>query len=879
MVRKASVWVMATVCLVSAFCSCAWAKYGGGNGTAAKPYLIYSAEHLKEMADHYGDWGHDVYWKLMADINLASSTVVLKPIGTWDRQFEGNIDGNGKTISHLQMTVTSGDYVGLFGYAAADIHDVTLTDVRIEAPQSTYVGALAGGSTRPVKRCHVVGGTVVGLNNVGGLMGTNIGVVSRCHTTCSVSGGDGVGGLLGWNRGVEAANQCFASGSVTGQQRVGGLVGRNTRALRDCYATGAVSANMSVGGLVGSGEAMEGPIWNCYARGKVSCTGPWSGGLAGMSALCFSCYWEAGSTTASSPYGLAKTTAQMRSAATFRGWGRGAAWTIAEGVDYPRLAWENRPSVPLATPAFPGNEGKGTAQSPYVIHTPDEFNAIGEFPGEWGAYYRLEADIDLAPLGTTCRNIGGEHARFTGTFDGAGHTIANFTCPTSIYYQHAGLFGYAYGATIKGLTLVNPRVESRAWVSAGPLAGVVYGGTVEKCGVQGGVVTGTLDIGGLVGVCSSATITQCYSTCQVAGWLSSQRIGGLVGRGERCNVSESYAAGRVQGDLYIGGFMGRLNSGSVSHCYSCGLTTGRPDAGGLIGTADKSSVSACFWDTLTSGCQLSAGGTGLTTTDMQTAATYVLAGWDFVGETANGTASIWCIEEGKGYPQFYQAPATPETPTTPETPVTPPQTWADDFEDGNAAPLWEAYQPYPDLVSLAEANGRLEVRTQGGVTAQTALYVAKGWSLDPNTDFYLKVNFRLEESDKGEGWVFIGLTPNPAEPLRYRVEMKAGDAGGGCVYGGVLTEEIGMAQWSAVRYSDMGTLYISYNVAKDELYRSFTGYGPANAWNTVTGLVKNRWKGKPLYVFLGGSFTDMPLADGSAWLDNFVVDSGSVSAQ
>ena len=29
------------------------------------------------------------------------------------------------------------------------------------------------------------------------------------------------------------------------------------------------------------------------------------------------------------------------------------------------------------------------------------------------------------------------------------------------------------------------------------------------------------------------------------------------------------------------------------------------------------------------------------------------AGWDFVGETANGTEDIWWIDEGKDYPHLW----------------------------------------------------------------------------------------------------------------------------------------------------------------------------------------------------------------------------------
>jgi hypothetical protein len=38
---------------------------------------------------------------------------------------------------------------------------------------------------------------------------------------------------------------------------------------------------------------------------------------------------------------------------------------------------------------------------------------------------------------------------------------------------------------------------------------------------------------------------------------------------------------------------------------------------------------------------------------MQTAATFLDAGWDFVGETENGTENIWWILEGQDYPRLW----------------------------------------------------------------------------------------------------------------------------------------------------------------------------------------------------------------------------------
>ncbi len=60
-----------------------------------------------------------------------------------------------------------------------------------------------------------------------------------------------------------------------------------------------------------------------------------------------------------------------------------------------------------------------------------------------------------------------------------------------------------------------------------------------------------------------------------------------------------------------------------------------------------------LWDAQISGQATSAGGTGKTTSEMQTAKTFLDAGWDFVGETTNGTEDIWWINEGKDYPRLW----------------------------------------------------------------------------------------------------------------------------------------------------------------------------------------------------------------------------------
>jgi hypothetical protein len=72
-----------------------------------------------------------------------------------------------------------------------------------------------------------------------------------------------------------------------------------------------------------------------------------------------------------------------------------------------------------------------------------------------------------------------------------------------------------------------------------------------------------------------------------------------------------------------------------------------------VGRKDYGTITTSFWDMQTSGQTTSDGGTGKTTTEMQTASTFLEADWDFVDEIANGTEDIWWILEGQDYPRLW----------------------------------------------------------------------------------------------------------------------------------------------------------------------------------------------------------------------------------
>jgi hypothetical protein len=186
----------------------------------------------------------------------------------------------------------------------------------------------------------------------------------------------------------------------------------------------------------------------------------------------------------------------------------------------------------------------------------------------------------------------------------------------------------------------------------GGLVGINNGGVIEQCYSTTEVIGGDDEgIGGLVGTNdNSGVISRCFATGDVLGLID---VGGLVGYNLSSDgiISDSYALGDVNAThLYAGGLVSG-NKGTIQRCFSAGLVKAGSQPGGLISHNHKTVVD-CFWDKETSDCNISDGGTGLTTAEMQQRSTFTDAGWDFVGETINGANDVWDICEGTNYPKF-----------------------------------------------------------------------------------------------------------------------------------------------------------------------------------------------------------------------------------
>lgn len=198
-------------------------------------------------------------------------------------------------------------------------------------------------------------------------------------------------------------------------------------------------------------------------------------------------------------------------------------------------------------------------------------------------------------------------------------------------------------------------VTTRGYSSVGGFCGKNSSGVITNCYARGDVI-GSKELGGFCGS-NYGSISECYSKGNVNGviYQNSAEVGGFCGY-NRSIITNCYATGDAiaigSSTMYVGGFCGINNLTTISNSYSTGQVVSSNSYGGFCGLNYNATINDCFWDTQTSGTLTSDGATGKTTAEMQTEATFTLAGWDFVNETANGSDDYWKICDGVEYPTF-----------------------------------------------------------------------------------------------------------------------------------------------------------------------------------------------------------------------------------
>jgi filamentous hemagglutinin family protein len=287
--------------------------------------------------------------------------------------------------------------------------------------------------------------------------------------------------------------------------------------------------------------------------------------------------------------------------------------------------------------------------------------------------YVLGANVDASATSTWNTStgftpIGISATKFTGIFDGLGHTVSNLNI-NRVASSHQGLFGWVgAGGAVSNVGLINPVIAS-GW-TFGALAGQ-NDGTISSSYVSGGSITGVeatgaWDIGGLVGfntgVISNSYVSGGSVSANIGTTAGKFEIGGLVGYNSG-SISNSYvSSGTVSasgsGMWSIGGLVGYnilgstiSNSSVISSSVSVNGSYVR-QIGGLVGD-NRGSIDGSFVDNSISGSVIVSGTSvsqigGLAGYNTITISNSYVSGGS-VSATVGGTGSVSSVGGLVGY--------------------------------------------------------------------------------------------------------------------------------------------------------------------------------------------------------------------------------------
>jgi len=501
------------------------------NGSAEYPYLISSTYALDLLAKNVnGTDGHTAnefngkHFLQTASLTYDGIENNYTPIGKSTCYFRGQYDGDGKTISGINISGTKTN-VGLFGYVYSPgvVENVILASSTIKGSTSVggIVGCLYGDEYNPdVSNCRVesdviIGTVIGGAESHGGIVGTmQSGIIAGCFSAATVTNNDKsnckqYGGIVGNISGnVTIVKDClYVGNSVTAGSKTGAIVGYIDigSTLTNNYHTnanlGGVNGNDQDGArrartvTLGENVALVGSE-TAYSVSGLTAIGTGNYALSYNDGTATTFYSGNGQTLTLSYTG----TVPEGSSAVFSTTGgtlSGNMLTMPNSnVTVNGGAYKN--DYVTHWQASPLHDGS-TSEKAYIITTPAGLQLLSsETNGGTtfiNTFFKLGGDIDMSsvenftPIGinSTCS--------FNGTFDGRNHTISHLTInyTSNNNANNAGLFGCLSGnipfPVICNLTLDRANISGKKYV--GGIVGYLSFGTVSNCHVVNSTIKGT----------------------------------------------------------------------------------------------------------------------------------------------------------------------------------------------------------------------------------------------------------------------------------------------------------------------------------------------------------------------------------------------------
>jgi hypothetical protein len=557
---------------------------------------------------------------LTDDIDMTSIAATWVPIGDWNTgnvnsAYKGHFNGQGHEISNFNVT-TSQTYYGIFGVvSAATIENFSIKGTIINEGNYSNIGVI--GYSRDTS--------------------VNIQDIQSYLTITNKANDKNVGGILGsGNAGTTNINRCVFFGTINADNKTnaGGIVGyfrNNPDAIvniTNCLFDGTISSEISnayCGGIAGYGgnSVSNVKINNCLSLGTINApvNGQFFGNIRNTGSSITNCYYQGdningtGSSTLTTVEATPVTDIQLSSGEVcylLNGDQTAIAWYQTIGTnEEPTLDATNArvyvngtvcpdTGAPQGTVSYSNTPGTTVGTHNYVdgfcsycdlldatYMTPvDGYYEIGnEKQLKWFAAFvnegnpavngKLTADIDLD--GVTWTPIGNGSNKYTGTFDGQGFSILNFSYTAT--GNDNGLFGYVRNATIKNFS-ISGTLTSIGYTRNGTIGAAEASSVIS--GIHSALNINVSNISAHTGGILGSTITQnnlvLVESCEYSGTLTHNGDGdcqaGILGYTYDGGVKNCIFSGTIIGEASkYGGILGYCKIPSflgVQNCLSIG---------------------------------------------------------------------------------------------------------------------------------------------------------------------------------------------------------------------------------------------------------------------------------------------------------------------
>ena len=628
-------------------------------------------------------------------INLDNILGVHRYLESGGSGYRGTFYGNGHTIRINLDYESYSSYKGPFGIIdeGGKVQDLNVEGTiylkKMDDGNGTdLVGGICGENNGTIENCSVSASVSSEENYLGGITGRNTGTgtISNCRVSGNVSSDSRlVGGIAGENNGT--IKNCWVSGnvssdwknsSVAAKAKVGGIAGENNGTIQFCCMAGDVTNDdADVGGLVGCND---GTLSHCTFYGTRHSSHDQASiyvGKYGTEEYLFGIFsldeYNAASgkdmyrhairytydvnvttvgpgtirTWAADEYDVTRTYPNATFSLNVTS-GTMARYTLTDAdgnnIDLQGHAndwssfWFVMPKKNVtATVYFYADwptQGAGTAESPYIIGSADDWNKFANNVScgrpYSGSHVKLTADISVTTMAGS---------NFSGTFDGDGHTITANISGT----EAMALFNRIDGGTIQNLKLAG--------------------------NVSGGIHTAALVVS--LGNSGANLIQNCVVSANVN--CSESHMGGFLAHGNESNITfrgcvfkgKMTGGSTAKGVFYGWGSNSASGTRSITDCLYI-MADGQDTDGLDLAIAESNgtfAVSNCY-KTASAGSQGTqvysiSGGTGVSVANAGVAgSTYNVSGLTFcniglqcgdVAYAANGNTVSLTIGSKSGY--------------------------------------------------------------------------------------------------------------------------------------------------------------------------------------------------------------------------------------